>query len=120
MANEYKVAVATSDGVVVNQHFGRAAMFYIYRINRDGEAPQLLERREVTPVCRGGEHDDGKLQENVESLKDCQYVLVCRIGDGARHILEFNGLEVYELPGIISESLSRLESYLRVQELFKY
>lgn len=120
MANEYKVAVATSDGAVINRHFGRAETFYIYRISRDGEEPLLLEKRSVDPVCQGGEHDDGKLQENVEKLKDCQYVLVWRIGDGARYILEQNGLEVYEIPGLISESLSKLESYLRVQEFFKF
>ena len=27
---EYKIAVASSDGIVVNNHFGRAKDFYIY------------------------------------------------------------------------------------------
>ena len=38
MGNEFvkfRIAVATSDGIVVNQHFGRADKFRIYDINQD-------------------------------------------------------------------------------------
>lgn len=46
----YKVAVASSDGIVVNQHFGRADTFFIYEVAGTGNY-RFLETRTVTPVC---------------------------------------------------------------------
>ena len=63
---EYKIAVASSDGIVVNTHFGRAKVFYIYRID-DEEQMHFLEKRSVTPVCETGNHDNEKLKANLES-----------------------------------------------------
>ena len=51
-AEVYKVATASSDGIVINQHFGRADIFYIYEITETGKH-RLLETRTVTPVCNG-------------------------------------------------------------------
>ena len=38
----YKVAAASSDGIVINKHFGRADTFYIYEIAENGKY-RLLE-----------------------------------------------------------------------------
>ena len=50
MQNDRKirVAVASSDGIVVNSHFGRARDFYIYEVS-ENEDTVLLEKR-VRPV----------------------------------------------------------------------
>ena len=50
------VAVASSDGIVVNNHFGRASKFYIYSF--DDSDINFEEIRELTPVCESGNHDD--------------------------------------------------------------
>lgn len=113
----YKIAVASSDGKVVNQHFGRADVFYIIEANSESMMYTYLESRRVTPICQGHEHDDNQLAKLGEILKDCNYVLVSQIGYGARSVLEQKKIEVFELPGFIDESVKRLISYVEVQKL---
>lgn len=113
----YKVAVASTDGIVVNSHFGKAATFYIYENHPEDDSWKLVERRLVPPVCDGGEHDDTRLQEQAERFLDCKYILVSRIGAGAEHALEANGIHPLELSGLITESLKQLVVYEKLQQL---
>ena len=115
---EYKIAVASSDGIVVNTHFGRAKDFYIYHID-DEEQMHFLEKRSVTPVCEGGDHDNEKLKVNLEKLMDCKYLLVSRIGSGAADMAAACGIESYEIPGIIEESVEQLIKYMKIKKLFE-
>ena len=114
--NIYKIAVASSDGIVVNSHFGRAFVFYIYEADEQGET-RFVEKREIEPVCQGGEHDDNRLSENIGKLSDCSYVLVSRIGDGAANALEREGIIPMELPGMIEEALNKLFAYREIQKM---
>lgn len=111
-----RIAVASSDGIVVNNHFGRAKAFYIYKIEE--ENIQLIEKRELEPVCEMGNHDDDRLRENLEKLSDCNYLLVSRIGDGARMVASNMGIEAFEIPGIIEESIEQLIRFIKIQALF--
>lgn len=113
---EIKIAVASSDGIVVNNHFGRAKAFYIYEVNEDDIL--FIEKRELEPVCDIGNHDDNKLRENLEKLSDCNYLLVSRIGDGARVMASNFGIEAFEIPGIIEDSIEQLIKYIKIQKLF--
>lgn len=112
-----KIAVASSDGIVVNSHFGHARQFYIYEI-RDDDV-KLLETRIVKPVCQGGNHDDRRLSENIDKIADCKYLLVSKIGYGAALATEQKGVESYELPGIIDESIQQLLNYIKMKKLFE-
>lgn len=114
---QYQIAVATSDGIVVNQHFGRADEFLILGLDQE-EQVHRIGKRKVTPVCDGGHHDADKLEAVAKSLEDCKYVLVSRIGPGAAGTLERHGMIPMELPGIIEESLQRLLVYEQLQNLF--
>lgn len=113
----YKVAAASSDGIVINQHFGRADTFYIYEVAGAGNY-RFLETRTVTPVCNGGNHSDKELRENISKFKDCKYILVSRIGMGAANIVEQSGITPMELPGMMEESLDKLITYEQLQNLF--
>lgn len=114
--NEVRIAVATSDGIVVNNHFGRARKFYIY--NLKDEELSFVEIREVTPVCDCGNHDEERLIENIRVIEDCQYLLVSKIGDGALAEVERFGINTYELPGIITDSVKQLIAFVKIKELF--
>ena len=113
---KFRVAVATSDGIVVNQHFGRTDNFRIYDISQ-AHAIKFTEVRNVVPICQSGTHDASKMKERSESLSDCKYVLVSKIGQGAINALEQEGISPMELPGIIEESIQRLIAYDEVQAL---
>ena len=113
MAKEIeKIAVASSDGIVVNRHFGHAAQFYIYEII--GDDAKLLEVRKVEPVCQGGNHD-----ENIDKIGDCSYLLVSKIGYQAAAIAEQRGVIPYEIPGIIEDSIQQLLNYVKIKKLLE-
>ena len=111
MDNSYKIAVASSDGIVVNQHFGRADKFLIFKIENDGSF-SFIETRAVKPVCNYGNHDDGK-------IKDCKYLLVSKIGKGASIQAEQLGITPMELPDMIEESIQKVISFEQIQNLFE-
>ena len=114
---KYFIAVASTDGIVVNSHFGKAGTFHIFGITKDNDFVRT-EIRKLTPVCEGGDHDDVKLQENAKSLSDCKYVLVSRIGPRAANVLADEGITAMEIPNIIEEALKKIISYDEVQNLF--
>ena len=114
---KYNIAVASSDGKLVNQHFGRAEKFLIVSVDDEERTFEYIETRALSPICHGGNHNESELQSVTDALKDCKYVLVSRIGQPSRLMLESKGIEAYELPGIIEESIESLLNYLEVQKL---
>ncbi len=113
---KYKIAVASTDGKVINQHFGRAEVFYIVEADSGGMTFTYEESRKTVPVCRGQEHDESQLKAVAAILEDCDYILVSRIGSGARAALDQNNIEAFELPGYIEDSIRKLLTYIEVQK----
>lgn len=109
-SNNWRVAVASLDGKVINEHFGRAREFFIIDIARDGTYC-LVEKREVTPLCSGGRHSPDAMASHIGALHDCVAVLVAQIGTATRRALEQNRITVFEQPDYIDSALSRLAKY---------
>ncbi len=118
MDNSYKIAVVSSDGIVVNQHFGHADKFLIYEVKNDKNY-RFVEIRTVEPVCNFGNHDDKHLTENLLKIQDCKYLLVSRIGAGASMRAEQIGITPMELPDMIEESIRKVISFEQIQNLFE-
>lgn len=114
---KYLIAVASSDGIVVNQHFGRAKEFLLIGLDKENQIHHI-EKRNVVPVCEGGNHDEQKLETTARMFADCKYILVSRIGQSATYTLERFGITPMELPGIIEESIQKLLVYEELQNLF--
>ncbi len=103
----FKVAVASSDGKFVNQHFGKADKFLIIEINDKGES-EFLELRRTAPRC-GGSKD---LKEKTSDLiSDCKVLLISQIGSGAAKKLISRGIEPLIMPMIITDALEELNNY---------
>lgn len=115
---KYKVVITSSDGKVVNQHFGRATDFYIVEAEIGGKL-KVLEKRSFPPVCDGGTHKEEHLKRTVKALEDCEYLLTARVGEGARNLLEEAGIEIYEIPDVIPEAIDRMLRYIEVQRIFR-
>lgn len=111
------IAVASSDGRFVNDHFGRAKKFDIYEMFEDDVS--YVETREVDPACKDGDHSDDRINLNLDALSDCSYLLVSRIGDGALRLASSRGIEAYEIPGEIPDSIEQMIKYIKIKELFK-
>lgn len=99
-----KIAVASSDGIVVNQHFGRAKQFYIYE--KQGNKFHFIEKRRGIPFCNHGEYEDGALQHAIDLIEDCFGVLVLQIGSAAEQVLEEKGITVFVARGYIEDVLN--------------
>ncbi|OPY58379.1 MAG: FeMo cofactor biosynthesis protein NifB [Pelotomaculum sp. PtaU1.Bin035] len=106
----YKVAVASSDGKFVNQHFGRASQFLIFEIKDDGGF-FFLVLRDNTPPCDGGAHNSDLLARTVDLISDCRVVLVSQIGPGAIDALLSRGIQPHVIPDFIEDALKRLIPY---------
>lgn len=112
----FRIAFASSDGYVVDEHFGRASAFYIYQFFEDEYT--FIEKRTVNPVCIGGSHSDAKMQQTVSQLTDCKYVVALRIGMGASAAMQQKGITPMALPGEITDALDKIYSYNEIQNLF--
>jgi nitrogen fixation protein NifB len=93
------VAVATLEGLLVNQHLGEAASFQIWEESEDGF--NLIEERPAPPPGGGG----NRWWALAEILKDCRAVLVSAVGETPRAILTESGLTVLEMTGLIELGL---------------
>ncbi|MDP4176847.1 MAG: NifB/NifX family molybdenum-iron cluster-binding protein [Bacillota bacterium] len=105
----YNIAVASSDGKVVNQHFGRATKFLVFEI-QDGKS-QLNKIIETSPFCNHGGHDQNDLLSAIEALKGSRAVVVSQIGSGAENTLKNNGIDVFCIHDFIEVALERLSKY---------
>lgn len=78
-----RFAVATSNGKIVDMHFGEAETFYIY--DSDGQTVRLIEKRPVERYCDGLEACGVKQQDKwlgiFKAIGDCTGVLAMKIGD---------------------------------------
>lgn len=77
----YKIAFASSDGKVVNQHFGRTKQFLIVEV--DDKEYKYVETRFNEPSCQEFQHTEDALSKSIELISDCKAVFVARIGQGA-------------------------------------
>ncbi len=104
----YKIALASSDGIVVNRHFGRAEKFQIYEIN-DAHEARFIEERPNVPSCQGFEHSEEILLQAVATIQDCKIVFVSQIGPGAYGELKRRGITAFEMPEEVQEIIEKLK-----------
>ncbi|AJQ29790.1 nitrogenase cofactor biosynthesis protein NifB [Pelosinus fermentans] len=110
IGKEYKIAVTSKHGKLVDQHFGHATEFLIYQVN--DKSFTLVERRKVEQYCSGAsECDDSDSKEGrknaaIQAIEDCNAVLTMRIGyHGQQRLLE-HGIVSVEYCYTVEEGLS--------------
>lgn len=96
------LAVATMEGLLVNQHLGEATQLHILEMGPDG--PALHEVRS-TPAPGGGPE---RWQEMAKILGDCHTLLVSGIGETPSRILTDSGIKIYETEGLIDQVMATL------------
>ncbi len=101
-----KIAVASSDGINVDQHFGRARGFRIYLLHDSGY--EYLETRNTDAPCSGQSHDDNALEQAAARISDCRGVVVTQIGAGAIDALIGHRVMAFTLPGTVEEAFASL------------
>lgn len=99
MARPY-VAVATREGMLVNQHLGEAKSFQIWGESDTG-AYRLIEERTAPKSGCGPK----RWADLADTLKDCRAVLCAAIGETPRNVLEENGIKPHAVDGFIEDAL---------------
>jgi len=93
------VAVATNEGLLVNQHLGEARNVYIFEQTKNGF--KNVEVRDMPPKGKG----DERWLNMARDLKDCRAILVSGVGENPKAMLKGCGLRVVEMTGLIDEGL---------------
>ena len=106
----YKIAVASSDGKEIDQHFGRAEQFFVYEVE-DNNNFKLVELRKSADFHSEYEDHVTKLKNTIRGLNSCRIVLVTQIGDGASRILRSNGIDAFDVEGSIDKAIPKLIKY---------
>jgi predicted Fe-Mo cluster-binding NifX family protein len=106
----YKVAISSTDGKVVNQHFGHTEKFLIIRVDEKKQY-RFLEDRSVEAPCSAGGHDESALEKAVLAVADCRYVLCAQIGGGAEHVLEIQGIRAIAVRDFIENAMQKIIAY---------
>jgi nitrogenase cofactor biosynthesis protein NifB len=91
-----RLAAASQNGMLVDQHFGHARTFYVYEY-REGRIG-FIERREVPQYCLGPSNcgeGENRFAAIADMLKDCSCVLAMRIGEVPRRELEKQGIKFF-------------------------
>jgi nitrogen fixation protein NifB len=94
------VAVASREGMLVNQHIGEATCFHVFA--EDALACVPVDVREAPDSGSGIK----RWLDLADLLKDCRAVLTTGVGAAPRRVLTGTGLEVIEMEGLIEEGLS--------------
>ena len=93
------VAVASLEGVLVNQNLGKARELFIYN-RKDGEI-NCIESRKTPKPGQGMK----RWEELAETIDDCRALLVHAIGHNPREVLSKKGIDILELDGMIDEAV---------------
>lgn len=93
------IAVATLEGVLVNQHLGEADEFWIFTRREDGSL-RFIERR---PAPMPG-HGELRWEELGRTLHDCRALLCAAAGQRPKLTLSAQGIRVLVAEGLIEEA----------------
>jgi predicted Fe-Mo cluster-binding NifX family protein len=107
------VAIASSDGKFVNQHFGRAQQFLIVEIKDDGSY-EFLERRKNVPSCNPT--GESTTKDTIELISDVEGVLVSQVGPGAADRLIAHGIQPIIIPMLIDDALKKVYSLMQEED----
>jgi nitrogen fixation protein NifB len=93
------IAVASLEGVLVNQHLGEADQLSIY--TKDETGFRLVEQRRTPPAGSGPR----RWIDLADTLQDCRAVLVASAGQAPREALVSRGIKLVMMEGLIDEGL---------------
>jgi len=116
-----KIAFATTDGINVDEHFGRAGTFAVYDLTTENY--HFLELRKFADGIDGpiveskgqGQIHEDLVRAKVDKLTDCKIIYVTEIGGPSAARLVAKGV----MPVKVKEAVSIEESIKRLLETAK-
>ncbi len=96
------IAVASSNGLLVDLHLGKSPALYIYKQTANGY--KFLEKRTTPEVGTG----DFRWIKLVSLIKDCKALLVQDAGYNPVSIIKTSGIKIVKMTGLIDEGLNAI------------
>ncbi|APM37855.1 NifB/NifX family molybdenum-iron cluster-binding protein [Clostridium kluyveri] len=120
----YNIAVASTDGVNIDKHFGASNSFFIIKVNDDESYENLGERlveknqkNSVNCSSYSSKHSFGninpKIQRKVEAISDCRCLLCSRYGPSSEKQLGKNNISVFGINMKLDEALKTIIGYYK-------
>lgn len=98
-----RIAFASMDNSQIDEHFGSARYWQIYDLN--GESTFVGTRK--LQVTEQG-HNQGKFDQILTVLGDCDAIFVNRIGESAAEYMIRNKKRIFEATGEITAIITKL------------
>jgi len=102
LENRTCVAVASREGVLINEHLGRATHFYVFKMEE--KSYSLVEIRNAPQPGAGVD----RWLQMADLLKDCHTILVNQAGQSPKAVLNGTGLKVIVTEGMIDQALQNI------------
>lgn len=93
------VAVASLEGMLVNQHLGETTKFLIFTEDKSGYT--VVEERKAPPAGGG----IGRWEALTRLLYDCRAVMVAEMGDSPKEVFKRAGIDPVTMSGFIEAGL---------------
>lgn len=94
-----QAAVASYEGLLVNQHLGMAESLLIFKVDESG--CRLIDRRRTPPRGEGAR----RWKAMADLISDCTVLLANSVGETPAGVLSEYGLTIYEVEGLIEDAL---------------
>lgn len=107
------VAVASNEGLLVNQHLGEAESLYIFKETPSGY--RLVGERPTPSRGKGME----RWKNLVDAIDDCRTLLVSGVGSTPYNAISKSGVEVIEMSGLIDEGLDSIFKGKKIKSVKK-
>ncbi|WP_053239773.1 NifB/NifX family molybdenum-iron cluster-binding protein [Pleomorphomonas koreensis] len=106
-----RVAIGTSTGARVSEHFGHATRFEIWEVSPAGS--RYLESRSNRPACGSGCGDRAEevMDASVTLIADCKAVVVSRLGECAINRLTRLGILAFETDDTVDDTVRQLAAF---------
>jgi predicted Fe-Mo cluster-binding NifX family protein len=97
----YKIAIASSDGQKVDQHFGQAINFLIYEVSTG--VINFIEDRDVNKCIDVDSNPETRISQIIHLLSDCKIVFASKIGERVVRELYDNGIKSFAVHFTLNE-----------------
>ena len=104
-----KIAFTSSDGIMIDTHFGKADKFFIYEIKK-GAIYYRGSRKSISYFNPESEHlfDSERLSKVFKTINDCRMLVTASIGETPMRVLQDKGMMVDVSRGTINSVFLKL------------
>ncbi len=113
MGDTFRIAVATTDEINVDSHFGHTDRFVVFEVDSEtGEIVDSRFRDIDQTACKGATcGGDKAFEEIAEQLSDVEFVLAARTGGRASQALARKDIITLDHVGPIDEAIFKVRDY---------